>query len=58
MSRMSSEPPVRSASSATTKNAGATTSPWLKDWRIAPCAPWALSAKIPSVMKPSCATEE
>ena len=39
MSRMSSEPPARSASSATMKNSGATTSPWLTICSIAPWAP-------------------
>ena len=58
MSRMSSEPSERAASSATTKNAGATTRPWLKACRIAPWAPCEFSAKIPSTMKPSWATDE
>ena len=40
------------------KNSGATTSPWLTICSSAPCAPCGFSAKIPSVMKPSCATEE
>ena len=39
-SRMSSEPSARSASSATTKNSGATTRPWLTDCSSAPWAPW------------------
>ena len=42
----------------TMKNAGATTSPWLTACRIAPCAPSGRSAKIPSTMKPSWATDE
>ena len=58
MSRRSSEPPARAASSQTMKNAGATTRPWLTACRTAPCAPCALSAKMPSVMKPSWATDE
>ena len=58
MSRRSSEPPARAASSATMKNGGATTRPWLTDWRIAPWAPSGRRAKIPSMMKPSCATDE
>ncbi len=58
MSRMSSEPSARAASSATMKNAGATTRPWLKACSSAPWAPWPLSAKIPSRMKPSCAIDE
>ena len=37
---------------------GTTTSPWLTICSTAPCAPRPLRAKIPSVMKPSCATEE
>ena len=36
----------------------ATTSPWLNICSSAPCAPCGFSAKIPSVMKPICATEE
>ena len=40
------------------KNAGATTRPWLTDCSSAPCAPWSVSEKIPSVMKPSWATDE
>ena len=59
MSRMSSEPPARSASSRMMKNSGATTRPWLT---ICSSAPWAPAscprAKIPSVMKPSWAIEE
>ena len=39
-------------------NSGATTSPWLTICSSAPWAPWGFSAKIPSVMNPSCATEE
>ena len=58
MSRMSSEPPARAASSATMKNSGATTSPWLTICSSAPCAPSGRSEKIPSVMKPSWATDE
>ena len=57
ISRRSSEP-TRSASSATTKNAGTTTSPWLTAWRIAPCVDVSRSAKIPSTMNPSWATDE
>jgi hypothetical protein len=58
ISRMSSEP-VRSVSSMMMKNSAATTSPWLSICSSAPCAPAASpSAKIPSVMKPSCATDE
>ena len=40
------------------KSSGATTSPWLIICSSAPCAPCGSSAKMPSVMKPSCATEE
>ena len=40
------------------KNSGATTSPWLTICSSAPCAPCGFSAKIPSVMKPSWATDE
>ena len=60
MSRMSSEPAERSASSATTKNIGATTSPWLTACSSAPWAPAAASsaANSPSVMNPSWAIEE
>ena len=60
MSRMSSEPAARSASSATTKNIGATTRPWLIACISAPWAPAAAlsAAKTPSVMKPSWAIEE
>ena len=57
-SRRSSEPPARAASRAMMKNSGATTRPWLTICSSAPWAPWGFSAKIPSVMKPSCATEE
>ena len=58
MSRMSSDP-VRSCSSAMMKNSGTTTSPCWSICSSAPCAPAASpSAKIPSVMKPSCATDE
>ena len=39
-------------------SSGATTSPWLTICSSAPWAPCGFSAKIPSVMKPSCATEE
>ena len=58
MSRRSSDPPARAASSPTMKNAGATTRPWLTACRIAPCAPSGRREKIPSVMKPSWATDE
>ena len=58
MSRMSSEPPARMANRATMKNAGATTSPWLTACNSPPCAPVSCSEKMPSVMKPSCATDE
>ena len=58
MSRMSSEPPARAASRARMKNAGATTSPWLNACSSAPWAPVSCSEKIPSVMKPSWATDE
>ena len=60
MSRMSSDPPARAASSTMIRNSGATTSPWLTACSSAPCAPCAASssAKIPSVMNPSCATDE
>ena len=58
MSRSISEPPARAASAATMKNSGAVTSPWLTICSSAPCAPWGCSEKIPSVMKPSCATLE
>ena len=58
MSRMSSDP-ARSVRSAMMKNSGATTSPCWTIWSSAPCAPAASpSAKTPSVMKPSCATDE
>jgi hypothetical protein len=58
MSRMSSEPPARTASSPMMKNSGATTSPWLTICRSAPWAPSGRREKIPSVMKPSCAIDE
>ena len=58
ISRMSSEPPARAASRATMKKAGATTRPWLKACSSAPWAPVSCREKIPSVMKPSCATDE
>ena len=57
ISRMSSVP-ERSAMIATITKSGATTRPWLTICRIAPSAPSARRAKIPAVMKPSCATEE
>ena len=40
------------------RNTGATTSPWLTICSTAPSAPSGRSEKIPSVMKPSCATDE
>ena len=60
MSRMSSEPAERSASSTITKSIGATTSPC---WIACISAPWApaaalSAANMPSVMKPSWATDE
>ncbi len=58
MSRTSSEPPARRPSTAAMNSAGATTSPWLNICSSAPCAPCGFSAKIPSRMKPSCATDE
>src|SRR3954464_2861281 len=60
ISRMSSELCARSASSATMKNSGATTRPWLTIWSTAPCPPRLTlsSAKIPSAMKPRRAIEE
>ena len=39
-------------------SSGATTIAWLTICSSAPWAPCEFSAKIPSVMKPSCATEE
>ena len=50
--------PVRSTRIATMMKIGATTRPWLTICRIAPSEPSARRAKIPAVMKPSCATEE
>jgi hypothetical protein len=58
MSRMSCDPAARAASRPTMKNAGTVTTPWLTDWRIAPCAPSCSSENTPSTMNPSCATDE
>jgi hypothetical protein len=41
-----------------TRNSGATTSPWQMICISAPWAPLGSNEKIPSVMKPSWATEE
>ena len=40
------------------KKIGATTRPWFTIWSTEPFAPSAVSEKIPSVMKPSCAIDE
>ena len=55
-----SDPPERRASAPMIRKSGATTNPWLTICSTAPCAPLPSrsSAKIPSRMKPSCATEE
>ena len=58
MSASFSEPPERIAAAATMKNSGTVTSAWLAIWISAPWAPCGVSEKIPSTMKPSCATDE
>ena len=57
ISRMSNVP-LRSASTARIRISGATTSPWLTICSSAPSIPSGRRAKIPAVMKPSCATDE
>ena len=51
-------PPARAAITPMIRNSGTTTRPWFSIWKTAPWAPLSSSAKMPSVMKPSCAIEE
>ena len=55
-----SDPRARAESAAMIRKSGPTTSPWLTIWSSAPWAPFPCrsSAKIPSRMNPSWATEE
>ncbi len=58
MSCSRGDPPARAATTATIRKSATVTTPWLTICSSAPCAPRASREKIPSVMKPSWATDE